>query len=396
MLSFTQSPVEDMNIGDLRIAILTYILSQQRNEDFNICIDDLNKTDITEGKDTEIMQVLEKFALIHNSVFHKSEHLHMYQTLAIKLLEEEKAFVCTCDSKQEKCSNNCENLDKTEYAKLKKSAEPFVVRIKKSNNLDDFTILNQDASPIDDFASICDNMLLGVTYVIQEDTNIHSINKQKHIKEALGYSEEITYIQLQKIINSDKISIKWLFEEGFLPDAIINYLLLLSGVNSPKDIFTLPEAISWLKIENIPKNSMEFNINKLRTINKEHLKNMEDKSLSKLFNFADADIGKLAKIYLKKEASTIKELKAKIEPIFSPKDFQCVYGEQMRTLETLIQNAPMFHNYVDFEADLIDKSKMSKEDFSVALRLLLAGVEHGVELSNIYPYIKPYILEIAS
>ncbi len=414
MLRFAQSPTSDMYISDLRIAILNYLVSQQRNEGFTIRIDDTDKVAMIEGKDTEIMQILEKFALVHDSVFHQSEHLHMHQTLAIKLLEEGKAFVCTCNEAQEHCSGHCENVDRSEYAKLKESGEPFVLRIKKptevivyhdlikgevSTTPDEvgaFVILRQDASPTHDFASACDDMLSGVTCLIQEDKNQLHTAKQKHIKTALGYEDETTYAHLPTLINDDDtFSIKWLFEEGFLPDAIINYLLLLSNPDAPQEIFTLPEAIAWFKVENIPNSVVKFDIEKLRFINREHLKQMDDKVLSTLFGFADADIGKLAKLYLE-EASTVKELRLAIESIFSPKNFECKWANQMRTMETLIQDAPMFHDYTTFEAYLLKETGLTGQDFFKALRLLLTGAEHGPELSDIYPLINPYILEIAS
>ena len=100
MLRFAPSPTGDMHIGNLRVAILNYLVSQQRHEQFIVRIEDTDKARNIEGKDTEIMQILEKFALKYDSVFHQSEHLHMHQTLAIKLLEQDKAFICTCTPEQ--------------------------------------------------------------------------------------------------------------------------------------------------------------------------------------------------------------------------------------------------------------------------------------------------------
>ena len=74
MLRFAPSPTGDMHIESLRIAILNYLVSQQRNEPFIVRIEDRDKAHTIEGKDTEIMQILEKFALIHTRVFHQSEH----------------------------------------------------------------------------------------------------------------------------------------------------------------------------------------------------------------------------------------------------------------------------------------------------------------------------------
>ncbi|HHD78365.1 MAG TPA: glutamate--tRNA ligase, partial [Epsilonproteobacteria bacterium] len=192
MLRFAASPIGDMDINTLRVAILDYIVAQQRHENFTIRIDDINKTNSIEGKDTEIMQILEKFALKHESVFHQSEHLHMHQTLAIKLLEVGKAFVCTCHEEGLPYSGRCENVDKSEHAKLKESGTSFVIRLKKPtepivfhdlitgdvitapDEVDAFVILETDGTPTKLFASACDDMLSGITTVIEKETDIQN------------------------------------------------------------------------------------------------------------------------------------------------------------------------------------------------------------------------------
>jgi glutamyl-tRNA synthetase len=436
MLRFAPSPTGDMHIGTLRVAILNYLIAQQRKESFLVRIEDTDKERNIEGKDTEIMQILEKFALNHESVFHQSEHLHMHQTLAIRLLEEGKAFVCTCTAEQLEAdretaktqkvaysySGQCFDVDKTEHAKLKESGIPFVIRIKKPteaivnhdlihgdittapNEVDSFVILRTDGTPTYNFACACDDMLSGVDFIVREEDHLSNTPKQKHIKTLLGYDADTTYAHLPIILNTtgkkmskrdDASSVKWMFEEGFVPDAIINYLLLLGNSKAHKEIFTLPEAIEWFNIGNISKSAVKFDIDKLRFINREHLKLMDDRQLSTLFGFADADIGKLAKIYLE-EASTIKELTAKIKPIFAAKDFEGEWGDHMRTMEDLIQNAPMIDDFNEFKAYIMNLSGLKGKNFFKPLRLILTGAEHGPELSDIYPLIKAYLLEIAS
>ncbi|HIP28566.1 MAG TPA: glutamate--tRNA ligase, partial [Sulfurovum sp.] len=372
----------------------------------------------------------------HASVFHQSEHLHMHQTLAIKLLEQNKAFVCTCtpeelenDRKIAKLkkiayrySGRCENRDMSEHATLKESGSPFVLRIKKptepivnhdlikgdistaAHEVDSFVILRTDGTPTYNFACAADDMLSGVTFIIRGEDHLSNTPRQKHIKTQLGYDYDTTYAHLPIILNTegkklskrdDASSVKWLFMEGFLPNAIINYLLLHGNSKAPSEIFTLPDAIEWFDIENISKSSAQFDLDKLRFINREHIKRMDDKALSTLFGFADVDIGKLAKLYLE-EASTTKELDAKIKAIFSPKSFEGEWSEQMRTLEALIQEAPMFTKFEDFKAYITKASGLKDENFFKPLRLLLTGAEQGPELSDIYPLIKSYILEIAS
>jgi len=416
MLRFAPSPTGDMYIGDLRVAIINYLVSQQRNEQFIIRIEDRQKEKNIEGKDTEIMQILEKFALKHNSVFHQSEHLHMHQTLAIKLLEEDKAFVCTCkeDSENSNCySGNCFNVSKTEHDKLKKSATPFVIRIKKpkssiinkdiiageittsSDEVDSFIILKTDGTPTYNFACACDDMLSSVNFIIRSEKHLLDTPKQIHIKKQLGYEEETTYAHLPTILNSEDKSIEWLFKEGYTPDAIINYLILIGNSKVPKEIFTLPEAVEWFNIENISKSSVKFDLEKLRFINTQHIKMMDNKQLSTLFNFADEEIGKLAKLYLQ-EVSTIKELREKIESIFSPKDFSGKWSEEMRVISSIIQNAPMINSFDDFKTYIEKKSGLEGEKLIKPLTLLLTGYENSPKLNDIYPLIKSYILEVAS
>jgi glutamyl-tRNA synthetase len=424
-----------MHIGNLRVALFNYIVAKQRDEQFIIRIEDTDKARNIEGKDTEILQILEKFALPHDRVFHQSENLNIHQTLAIRLLEEGKAFVCTCtpeelESDREEAKKNkiayrysgrCESMHSGGLIKLKEEKIPFVIRLKKPdapiisddvikgkietapNEVDSFVILQTDGTPTYNFACACDDMLTGIDFIIRGEDHVSNTPRQIHIKQLLGYDAQTAYAHIPIILNTsgkkmskrdDASSVKWLFAEGFIPDAIINYLLLL-GNKPPEEIFTLPDALEWFKLENISKSPSRFDIDKLRFINREHLKRMDDKKLSTLFGFADADIGKVAKIYLE-EASTINELETKIKSIFAPKDFDGEWGEQMRSLEMIIADAPMIESFDDFKSHLTKESGLKEKNFFKPLRILLTGADHGPELSDLYPHIKSYLLEIAS
>ncbi len=413
MLRFAPSPTGDMNISDLRVAIFNYLVAQQKGEPFSIRIEDRDKEKNITGKDTEIMMILEKFALKHDAVFHQSEHLNLHQTLALRLLKDEKAFVCKCtnDELDPSCSSNCESLKTQEYEELKKSAEKFVIRVKEPksdigysdlikgdltatpNEIGSFVILKADTTPTANFAIATDDMMSNISLIIREEKHLLDTPKQIHIKNLLGYENSTEYAHIPTITNN--VSVKSLFEDGFIPDAILNYLLVLGNPNAPKEIFTLPEAIEWFDLSSISKSALEFDLEKLRLINREHLKMIDDKKLSTLFGFADADIGKLAKLYLQ-ECSTIKELEEKILPIFSPKDFSLVCGEEMKILEKIINQAPYFENYDTFLQYITTKSELKEKNLLTALRHLLTNRGDGPKLSEIYPYIKLYLLEVAS
>jgi len=436
MLRFAPSPTGDMHIGNLRVAILNYLVAQQNNDQFLVRIEDTDVKRNIEGKDSDIMMLLEKFAIIHNSVFHQSEHLNLHQTLAIKLLKEEKAFVCKCtdeeiqtDREEAKASKvayrysgRCENLTSSDYEALKESKKPFVVRLRKPeeniiNNdvikgsistapheVDAFIILRTDGTPTYNFACACDDMMSNIDFIIRGEDHLSNTPKQIHIKNVLGYENETKYAHLPIIVNAEGqklskrdevFSLKWLFEEGFIPDAILNYLLLLGNSKAPKEIFTLPEAIKWFDLNSISKSTAKFDMAKLRFINREHLKMMDNKQLSGLFGFADADIGKLAKVYLE-ECSTTNELEAKIRSIFTAKDFDGEWGEQMKTIAKIIASAPAFDKFEEFQKHMVKESGLKEEKFFKPLRYLFTGTGSGPEVSEIYPLIKSYILQVAS
>lgn len=435
MLRFAPSPTGDMDIENLRVAIFNYMVAKQKDVNFIVRIEDTDKERNISGKDTEIMEILEKFALSHDSVSHQSDNLHIHQTLAIRLLEEKKAFVCTCTPEQinadrEEAKNNkviyrysgrCSTVGAEGLKKLKEDKTPFVVRIKTpdapivnhdlikgdietaANEVDSFVILKTDGIPTYNFACACDDMISGISLIIRSEDHLSNTPKQKYIKTLLGYEQETDYAHLPIILNSEgekmnmhdeASSIKWLFEQGFIPDAIANYLILL-GNKTPTEIFTIPEALEWFDLSKLSKSPVKFDIDKLRFINREHLKRLDDKLLSTLFGFADEKIGKLAKLYLE-EASTINELESKIKPIFSPKNFEGEWGDQMQTLEEIIQNAPMINDFEEFKSYIMKESGLKGNNFFKPLRLLLTGAEHGPELSEVYPFIKPYLLEVAS
>jgi len=417
MLRFAPSPTGDMHIGDLRVAILNYLISQQKNDQFLVRIEDTDSKHNIEGKDSEIMMLLEKFALKHDSVFHQSEHLNLYQTLALRLLKEKKAFICTCNNELSKSdtpySGHCENLTQEDYETLKKSAKPFVIRIKKPQQdinyhdniqgeinatpqkIDSFILLEADGLPTYNFACAADDMMSNINFIIRQEEHLLDTPKQIHIKKQLAYEKETQYAHLPTIINEKETSVISLFEQGFIPDAILNYLLTIGNSNIDKEVFTLPEAIEWFDLNHLSKSSTKFDINKLRFINSKHIKMMDNKQLSTLFNFADADIGKLAKLYLE-ECSTINELESKIRPIFKSKDFSGEFGNQMKIIENIIFDAPAFETLEELQKYITSESGLKDEMLNKPLRLLLTNSDNGPELSKIYTYIKAYILEVAS
>lgn len=431
MLRFAPSPTGDMHIGNLRVAIFNYIVSKQLKEDLIIRIEDTDKERNIEGKDKEILEILNLFSIEYKTVFYQSDNLKYHQKMALQLMTQKKAFACFCsDEKLEELREEsikkgipfrydgfCENL--SDEAVLNVNA-PFTVRLKKPDHnikftdllkgdfdyapfdIDSFIILRQDKTPTYNYACSVDDMLMDISIVIRGEDHVSNTPKQIHIRDSLGYTKEIKYVHLPIILNAqtgkkmskrdDASSVKWLIEQGFLPSAIANYLVLM-GNKTPTEIFTLEEAIEWFKIENISKSSAKFDIDKLRFINRKHIENLDDMRLSKILGFADSDIGKLGKLFLE-EASTIKEIKEKIEPIFTPKTTLEGFENEFKAIKECLQKAAYFDNYEDLKNYIVNETSLKGKNLFKPLRYILTGVENGPNLSDIYPLIKNYLGDI--
>ncbi|MFA9239009.1 MAG: glutamate--tRNA ligase [Candidatus Paceibacteria bacterium] len=431
MLRFAPSPIEDMNIGNLRVAIFNYIVSKQLNEDLVIRIEDIDIEKNIEGKDKEIIEILNLFSIEYKNIAHQSDSLKYHQKIALQLMSQKKAFACFCsDDKLNELKEEaqlegklfsydgfCETL--SDEAVLNTNA-PFTVRIKKTDEditftdllkgridstpleVDSFVILNQAKKPTYNYACAVDDMIMDISMVIRNENHISNTAKQIHVRNSLGYTKEIKYVHLPIILNAqtnkemsneDELnSVKYLIDEGFLPSAIANYLVLL-GNETPSEIFTLEEAISWFKIENISKNAVKFDIDKLRFINKKHLETIDDMRLSKILGFADTDIGKLGKIFLE-EVSTIKEMKEKIALIFSLKTTYKGFEEEFRKVKESLQKAPFFDNFEELKKYIEQETNLKDKNSFEPLRYILTGANNGPNISDIYTLVKNYLGEI--
>lgn len=425
MLRFAPSSTRDMNIADLRVAIFNYIVSKQLKEDLIIRIEDIETQKNIEEKDKEILEILNLFSIEYKSLFYQSANLKYHQKMALQLMTQKKAFSCFCsdekldelkeiakkDGKEFSYDGFCENLSDETVLNIN---APFTVRIKKPENnikftdllkgdfdytpfdVNSFIILKQDKTPRYNYACAIDDMLMDISVVICEESHIFDTSKQIHVRELLGYNKEIKYVHLPIILNAqtgkDLSSVKCLIEEGFLPSAIANYLVLI-GNEAPNEIFSLEEAIEWFNIENISKIPAKFDIDELKLINKKHIEALDDMRLSKILGFADIDIGKLGKVFLQ-ETSTIKELKEKISSIFTIKTKCKSFEEEFIKLKECMQKAPFFNDFEELKKYIAEQTNLNGKNLSEPLRYLLTGVDNGPDISDIYPLIKNYLGEI--
>jgi glutamyl-tRNA synthetase len=424
MLRFAPSPTGDMHIGNLRVALFNFIVSKQKKEPLIVRIEDTDHERNIEGKDKEILEMLALFNIEYQEILYQSKNLKFHSMMALDLLHNKKAFNCFCseetlqakrqEAKAQKKAYRYDGTCKELPAELTiDNINPFVVRLKKPDHdivlkdlikgeitftpdeIDDFIIMRKDKTPTYNFACAVDDMLSDISLVIRGEDHVSNTPKQMAIREALNYPKEIAYAHLPIILNDmgkkmskrdSASSVKWMLEEGFLPLAIANYLILM-GNKPPKEIFTLQEAIEWFDITKISKAPARFDMDKLRFINKEHMKMLEVKELSRYVGFADEDVGNIAKIYLE-EVSTLKELRSKIEPIFAVKKVPQEFREPAKIINDIIETAPFFEEFEEFKKHIMQQSGLKGKNFFKPLRILLTGAEHGPELADLYPHMK--------
>jgi len=424
MLRFAPSPTGDMHISDLRVALFNYIVSKQKKEDFIVRMEDIDKEKNIEGKDQDILDVLALFGMEYSQIIYQSENVRFHAAMALQLMHEKKAFSCFCspawlEKKRQEAKvaqkpynydDACRNLP----AELViDNTNPFTIRINRPDKaitihdkikgditfepdtVDSFVIMHQDKTPTANFATAVDDMLNDISMVIRSEEHLENTPKQDHIRNSLSYEKKIEYAHLPLIVNDlddDTLSVTWLLKEGYLPEAISNYLISM-GNTPQKEIFTMKEAIEWFDLSKIANSPTHFDIDKLKDINRMHLKNLDVKELSRYVGFADAEIGELARIYLD-EVGTTQELKSKIAPIFSERNIPDCLKEDTTLMAEVIKGAPYFEEYDAFKNYVMMKSGLEESKFLKLLRILLTNAENGPDIAIIYQYLKNYMGEI--
>ncbi|EAH7030841.1 glutamate--tRNA ligase [Campylobacter lari] len=428
MYRFAPSPTGDMHIGNLRAALFNYIKARQENTDFILRIEDTDNARNIAGKEEEIKAILKEFGITWQHYYIQSENLKFHRQMALKLVSEKKAFACFCTedelahkkelakSKNQayRYDGTCEKLADFDVLNCEK---PFVIRLKKPQyqmkftdyikgeisfnpeDIDSFVIMRADKTPTYNFACAVDDMLEGVTCIIRGEDHVSNTPKQEHIRASLGYDKSMTYAHLPIILNEEGVkmskreahsSVKWMLDNGYLASAIANYLILL-GNKTPKEIFTLEEAIEWFDLKKVSKSPARFDTKRLMQINREHIKMLDNNKLNSLLNLGK-DVAELAKFYTQ-EASTLNEIKEKIQAIFAVKNYN-EFENECKLIKENLKDLDLPQEYDEFKKILMEKTKLKGKNFFMPLRLVLTGVTHGPEMSEIYTLIKPFIEEI--
>ena len=323
---FAPSPTGRMHVGNLRTALYAYLLTKHEGGDFILRIEDTDQERLVEGAVDIIYRTLQETGLIHDEgpdkdggcgpyVQSERQASGIYLEYAKKLVEKGEAYYCFCDKERLESlrtevagkeisvyDKHCLHLSKEEVEANLAAGKPYVIRQNNPTEgtttfedeiygditvdnaeLDDMILIKSDGFPTYNFANVVDDHLMGITHVVRGNEYLSSSPKYNRLYEAFGWEVPI-YVHCPLITdeNHTKLSKRCghssfedLIEQGFLTEAVINFVALLGW--SPSDnqeIMSLQEMIEKFDYRHMSKSPAVFDYTKLKWMNGEYMKAM--------------------------------------------------------------------------------------------------------------------------
>ena len=326
---FAPSPTGFMHVGNLRTALYEYLIAKHEDGTFVLRIEDTDQERYVEGATDVIYDTLKIAGLKHDEgpdiggdfgPYVQSERLSLYKPYAEELVKTGHAYYCFCTKERLESlkesgatgyDRHCRTLSEQEISDNLAKGIPYVIRQKMplegettyndlvygditvpNEDLDDQVLLKADGFPTYNFANVIDDHTMGITHVVRGSEYLSSTPKYNELYRAFGWDIP-TYVHLPlimgKTVNEDgtetvsKLSKRHgstgfmdLINDGFLPEAIINYIALLGWAPSDnREIFSLEELTEAFDIHGISKSPSVFDYDKLEWVNAEHIKAMD-------------------------------------------------------------------------------------------------------------------------
>jgi len=330
---FAPSPTGELHIGGVRTALFNWLFARHEGGKFILRIED---TDIVRSRENFTSSIIENLKWLglewdegpeiggEYGPYFQSQRLPLYKKYATILLEEGKAYSCYCSAEELEArkkemqragkppvyNGRCRSLSGKEKRRLEEAGKKPVIRFKvtregelkvkdllrgevkfDSKILGDFIILKSDGTPTFNFANVIDDSLMKITHVIRGDDHLSNTPRQLLIYEALGWAAPL-YAHIPMILGKDggklskrhgATSVTHYREKGFLPWALVNYLVLL-GWSTPdsQQFFTREELIEKFSLERVNKSPAVFDPQKLEWMNAEYIRKLNKEELTEL------------------------------------------------------------------------------------------------------------------
>lgn len=324
---FAPSPTGRMHVGNLRTALYAYLVAKHEGGDFILRIEDTDQERYVEGAVDIIYRTLQKTGLIHDEgpdkdggcgpyVQSERQAQGIYLKYAKELIDKGEAYYCFCDKERLEglkkvvagkeihvYDKHCLHLSREEVEEKLAAGVPYVIRQNNPTEgtttfedeiygditvdnaeLDDMILIKSDGYPTYNFANVVDDHLMGITHVVRGNEYLSSSPKYNRLYEAFGWEVPV-YIHCPLITdeNHQKLSKRCghssfedLVEQGFLTEAIVNFVALLGW--SPADnqeIMTLEELVEKFDYHHMNKSPAVFDYTKLKWMNGEYIKKMD-------------------------------------------------------------------------------------------------------------------------
>ena len=425
---FAPSPTGRMHVGNLRTALYAYLIAKHEDGDFLLRIEDTDQERLVEGAVDIIYRTLQKTGLIHDEgpdkdggvgpyVQSERQASGIYLEYAKKLIEKGEAYYCFCDKERLESlkqvvagkeisiyDKHCLQLSKEEIEAKLAVGVPYVIRQNNpqtgtttfhdeiygditvdNTELDDMILIKSDGYPTYNFANVVDDHLMGITHVVRGNEYLSSSPKYNRLYEAFGWDVPVyvhcplitdeTHKKLSKRCGHS--SYEDLIEQGFLTEAVVNFVALLGW--SPEDnqeIASLEELVQKFDYRHMSKSPAVFDYGKLKWMNGEYIKAMD------------------FEVFYKKALPIIKEVLTK------EYDFEKI----AKMVKTRIEVFPDIKELIDFFEKMPEydvsmythkKMKTNAESSLLVLREVLPLLEAQEDYSNdaLYEMLSAYIKE---
>jgi len=434
---FAPSPTGYLHIGGLRTALFSWLTAQHSQGKFLLRIEDTDMARNSQDATEAILKAFEWLGMGHDGeVVYQSKRFDLYKSYIDQLLAEGKAYKCYM-SKEELATLREEQMAKKERTRYDGRYRDFkgkppegiepVIRIKApqegtisfndgikgeinitANEVDDFIIARADGTPTYNFVVAIDDALMGLTEVIRGDDHLYNTPKQIIVYNALGFSlpkfyhvAMINNEQGKKLSKRDGATDVMEYKAmGYLPEALLNFLVRLGWSHGDQEIFSIEEMIALFDPKDINKSASNYNLDKLLWLNAHYIKNTSDEKLISLLKDFDVDLSanpKASEILTatKERGKTLVELAKQIKIIINaPTQYdakavkKAFKGEAKEILKSfanmlVLANPRSKEEYHSVMEKIVEEKEIGFGKIGMPLRVSLLGSMTGSGLDEI-------------
>jgi glutamyl-tRNA synthetase len=427
---FAPSPTGYLHVGGARTALFSWLYARKHGGKFILRIED---TDLERSTQASVDAILEGMGWLgldyDEGPFYQTHHFDRYKEIIQRLLDQGDAYYCYCskDELEQLRTEQMANKEKPRYnGKCRNLVEPkgereAVIRFKNpldgavtiadlikgdivvgNKELDDLIIARADGTPTYNLTVVVDDMDMQVTHVIRGDDHINNTPRQMNILQALG-ADLPKYAHLPMILGADgarlskrhgAVSVMQFRDDGYLPEALLNYLVRLGWSHGDQEIFSLDEMVQYFELENVNGSASAFNMDKLLWLNHHYIMNSDPAHVARHLSWHMGQLGidptdgpelvdvvkaqrercktlveiAAASIYFYKEFDTYEEKAAK-------KNFTPAAAEVLTQLHDLFAAVPLWDGRVlhDIVVTLSETLELGLGKVAQPLRVAVSG-----------------------